>query len=88
MMPFLDDILIKGCPDEEKDESRDEDGCLKFVKDHIKNYEKVLRRLKEVNLTFSGEKSAFRRPEIVMVGHLCRAYGRKPSPSKVTQSKI
>jgi hypothetical protein len=26
-MPFPDDIPIKGCPDEEKDKSRNEDGC-------------------------------------------------------------
>jgi hypothetical protein len=30
-MPFLDDIPIKGCPIEVKDELRNEDGCRKFV---------------------------------------------------------
>jgi hypothetical protein len=34
-MPFLDDIPIKGCLVELKDESRNEDGCQKFVVDHI-----------------------------------------------------
>ena len=33
-MPFLDDIPIKGCLVEEKDESKDEDGCRRFVIDH------------------------------------------------------
>ena len=82
-MPFLDDIPIKGCSDEEKDESKDKDGCRKFVMDHMKDCEKVLQRLEDANLTFSGEKSAFGQPEILVVGHMCGAYGRKPSPSKV-----
>ena len=34
-MPFLDDIPIKGCSDEEKDESKDKDRCRQFVVDHI-----------------------------------------------------
>ena len=31
IMPFLDDILIKACPVEEKDESVGPDGCRRFV---------------------------------------------------------
>ena len=81
-MPFLDDILIKGCSDEEKDESKDKEGCRKFVADHIKDCEKALQRLEDANLTFSGEKSAFGQPEILVVGHMCGAYGRKPSHPK------
>ena len=76
-MPFLDDIPIKGCSVEEKDVSKDKDGCRKFVVDHIKDCEKVLQRLGDANLTFSGEKSAFGQPEILVVGHLCGAFGRK-----------
>jgi hypothetical protein len=82
-MPFLDDIPIKGCSEEDKDDSKDKDGCRRFVVDHLKDCEMVLRRLEDANLTFSGEKSAFGQPEILVVGHLCGAYGRKPSPSKV-----
>jgi hypothetical protein len=82
-MPFLDDIPIKGCPNEEKDESRNEDGCLKFVVDHIADCEKVLQGLENANLTFSSEKSAFGQPEILVVGHLCGALHRKLSPTKV-----
>jgi hypothetical protein len=40
-MPVLDDIPIKGCSDEEKDQSKVKDGCRRFVMD----CEKVLRRL-------------------------------------------
>ena len=83
MMPFLDDIPIKGSLEEEKDESKDEAGCRRFVMDHIKDCEKVLKKLEDANLTFSGEKSAFGQPEVLVVGHLCGAYGRKPSPTKV-----
>jgi hypothetical protein len=82
-MPFLDDIPIKGCPVEVKDESKNEDGCRKFVADHIADCKKVLQGLEDANLTFSGEKSAFGQPEILVVGHLCGAFGRKPSPMKV-----
>ena len=54
-MPFLDDIPIKGCSNEEKDESKDKDGCRQFVVDHMKDCEKVLQRLEDANLTFSGD---------------------------------
>ena len=82
-MPFLDDIPIKGCPLEDKDETIGPDGCRKFVSDHIDDCEKVLQRLESARLTFSGEKSAFGQPEIMVVGHLCGPYGRKPAPAKV-----
>ena len=82
-MPFLDDIPIKGCPESEKDESLDQDGCRRFVSNHIKDCGRVLERLEGAGLTFSGEKSAFGQHEILVVGHLCGPYGRKPSPAKV-----
>ena len=31
----------------------------------------------------SGEKSAFGQEEILVVGHLCGPYGRRPSPTKI-----
>ena len=77
-MPFLDDIPIKGCSDKEKNETKDKDGCRRFVLEQMKDCEKVLQRLEDANLTFSGEKSAFKQPKILVVGHLCGAYGRKP----------
>ena len=43
----------------------------------------MLQKLEDANLTFSGEKSTFGQPEILVIGHLCGSYGRKPSPSKV-----
>jgi hypothetical protein len=46
-MPFVDDILIKGCPDEEKDEAKDKDGCRKLFIDHVKDCKKVLQRPKK-----------------------------------------
>jgi hypothetical protein len=82
-MPFLDDIPIKGCPVEEKDETIGPDGCRRLVATHVDDCEKVLRKLEDVRLTVSGEKSAFGQSKIMVVGHLCGPYGRKPSPAKV-----
>jgi hypothetical protein len=83
MMPFLDDIPIKGCAVELKDETMDERGCRKFVTDHIRDCEKVLRSLENVHLTLSGEKSTFGQEEILVIRHLCGPYGKRPSPAKV-----
>ena len=41
-MSFLDDIPIKGCPVEDKDETIGPHGCQKFVVDHVDDCEKVL----------------------------------------------
>ena len=54
-----------------------------FIVDHMKDCENVLQRLEDANLTFSGEKSAFGQRDILVVGHLCGAYGQKHSPSKI-----
>ena len=86
-MSFLDDIPIKGSLEEEKDGSKDEAGCRRFVVNHIKDCEKVLQKLEDANLTLSGEKFAFRQPKVLVVGHLCGAYGRKPSSTKWMLSK-
>ena len=82
-MSFLDDIPMKGCAMEEKDETMDDRGCRKLVANHICDCEKVLRKLEDVYLTLSGEKSAFEQEEILVVGHLCGPYGRRPSPTKI-----
>ena len=68
---------------EEKDETMDYRGCRKFVVDHIRGCEKVLRMLEDVHLTLSGKKSPFRQEEILVVGHLCGPYGQRPSPIKI-----
>ena len=82
-MPFLDDIPTKGCLKDTKDESTGADGCRRFVIDHISDCEKILHRLESARLIFSEEKSTFGQPEILVVGHLCGSYGRKPSLAKV-----
>ena len=87
-MPFLDDIPIKGCPVEEKDESFGPDRCRGFVKDHINDCEMVLERLEGARITFSGEKSAFGQSEILVVSHLCGPYGWKPSLTKVEEISV
>ncbi|KAL3687049.1 hypothetical protein R1sor_013358 [Riccia sorocarpa] len=82
-MPFLDDVPIKGCREEEKDEILDSRGCRRYVSEHIEDCEKVLKRLEEVNLTLSGVKSTFGVREVVIVGHLCGWFGRKPEAAKI-----
>ncbi|KAL3688737.1 hypothetical protein R1sor_015046 [Riccia sorocarpa] len=82
-IPFLDDIPMKGCAAEKKDETLDDNGCRKFVSDHIRDVGKILNRLREVHLTLSGEKSRFGVPEILVVGHVCDSSGRRPNPVKV-----
>ena len=81
--PFLDDIPIKGCASGERDETLTKGGIRKFVLDHIQDVEAILQRLIEAGVTLSGEKSAFGLQEIVVVGHLCGSYGRKPNHRKV-----
>ena len=82
-IPFVDDIPIKGCHEETRDLTVDEDGCRVFVKNHIADVERILERLEEVDLTLSIDKSRFGVDEIVVVGHLCGRYGRKPNLEKV-----
>ncbi|KAL3698204.1 hypothetical protein R1sor_012280 [Riccia sorocarpa] len=82
-MPFLDDVPIKGCREDEKNETLDQRGCRKYVVEHIEDCEKILSRLEEVHLTLSEVKSTFGVKEIVIVRHLCGTYGRKPDPAKV-----
>ena len=48
-MPFLDDIPMKGCTVEEKDETMDDRGCRMFVVDHIHDCKNVLRKLEHVH---------------------------------------
>lgn len=69
-MPFLDDVPIKGCVEEDKIEIVDAKGCHKFGADHIVNCEKILTRLEEVHLTLSGAKLVFGVREVFIVGHM------------------
>ena len=63
-MPFLNVIPIKGCPESEKNESLDQDGCRGFVIDHSRDSEMVLEG---VGLTFGQQ-------EILVAGDLCGPY--------------
>ena len=82
-IPFMDDIPIKGCKERAKDLAMDDGGCRIFVKNHIINVERILKKLEEVDLILSIDKSKFGFDEIVVVGHLYGKYGRKPNPEKV-----
>ena len=82
-MPFLDDIPIKGCEEDTKEETVGEDGCRRFIADHIANCEKILERLEGARITISREKSRFGKSEIVVVGYLSGSYSQKSSLAKV-----
>jgi hypothetical protein len=82
-IPFVDDIPIKSCQEGAKDLTLNADGCRVFVKNHITDVNRILERLEEVDLTLSIDKSKFGFDEILVVGHLCGRYGRKPNPEKV-----
>lgn len=82
-IPFVDNIPIKGCREETKDVTVETDGCRTFVKQHIKEVERIMKRLEEVNLTLSIDKSKFGIEKIIIVGHLCRSYERKLNLDKV-----
>ncbi|KAL3680995.1 hypothetical protein R1sor_023951 [Riccia sorocarpa] len=82
-MPFLDDVPIKGCREDEKDETLDSRGCRRYVSEHIENCKSILKRLEGVNLTLSGAKSTFGVREVVIVGHLCGWFGQKPEAAKI-----
>jgi hypothetical protein len=82
-IPFVDDVPMKGCKEEVKDSTLDESGCRRFVVEHIKDVEKILVKMEDVGLTLSVDKSKFGVGEILVVGHLCGRYGRKPNPEKV-----
>ena len=43
-MPFLNDIPVKGCLEDTKDELIGTDGCRRFITDHIFDCEKILQR--------------------------------------------
>ncbi|CAM6127329.1 unnamed protein product [Calypogeia fissa] len=81
--PLLDDIPIKGCATNEKNETPREDGIRQFMWDHIQDVKAILQRLIEVGVTLSGEKSAFGLKEVLVVGHMCGSYGHKPNEEKV-----
>jgi hypothetical protein len=82
-IPFVNDIPIKGCQKGAKDLTLDANGCRVFVKNHIMDVDRILEKLEEVDLTLCIDKSKFGFGEIIVVGHLCRRYGRKPNPKKV-----
>jgi len=58
-IPFIDDIPIKGCKKVIGDLTVDDNGCRIFVKNHIEDVEKILKRLEEVDLTLSIDKPKF-----------------------------
>ena len=79
-MSFLDDIPIKGSLEEEKDGSKDEAGCRRFVVDHIKHFENVLQELEDAKKAFMSDGAAqvsqFSN-EITNSTEICKAIANK-----------
>ena len=82
-IPFMDDISIKGCKVKITNFTLGTDECRRFINDHIKNVDKILKMIEEVDLILFIDKSKFRVDEILVVGHLRGSYGRKTNPEKV-----
>ena len=82
-IPFVNDIPIKGCKEETKNLTLDVEGCRMFVRNHINDVDKILKRLEEMDLNLSIDKSKFGFDEIIIVGHLYERYDRKPNLEKV-----
>ncbi|KAK9481664.1 hypothetical protein V1527DRAFT_93787 [Lipomyces starkeyi] len=78
---FIDDIAVK-YPSTNYDESSDENGLRKFIREHIDQLNTVLKRL-EMSGIISADKLEIGRDSAVFVGYLCTKEGRLPDPSKV-----
>lgn len=82
--PFLDDIGIKNST-REKNSTHCLPNIRKYVLEHINTVEKILRRLQEVGLTISGEKSKFGYDKAIILGELVTEDGRLPDPEKLSK---
>jgi len=67
---FFDDICNKGCGEDDRKLTVDQRGCNFFVRGYINDVEMILKRLKEVDLTLSIDKSKFEVDEVLASGHL------------------
>jgi hypothetical protein len=67
-IPFVDDIPIKG----QEDLTMDVESCRVFMRNYITDVKRILKRLEEVDLTLSIDKSKFGFDKIIsnMVGNL------------------
>lgn len=87
-MPFLDDIPIKKYIEDKNNEILDKKRCCKFLIDYIIDCENFLRRLKDVHLILPKTKPIFGIREILVVEHMHRPYGQKPSMEKIDSIKM
>lgn len=71
---MADDILIYGCGDDYQE----------AVKDHNKNLENLLIRMRKVNLKLNKDKVKLCLPEVKYYGHILTSKGVKPDTSKVS----
>lgn len=76
-------IYFKDYKEDTRDLILDGNEYKKFVKNHIKDVDKILKKLKEVDLIIFLNKFNFRIDKIMIVRHLYRRYGRKSNLKKI-----
>ncbi|GBG85690.1 hypothetical protein CBR_g40421 [Chara braunii] len=81
--PYIDYLAIPGS--HTKDLAEVLPSIRRFVWEHINDVVKVLKRLKEFNLTASGIKSRHCMKRAVILGFLCDEKGRRPDAKKTNK---
>ncbi|GBG78618.1 hypothetical protein CBR_g27844 [Chara braunii] len=81
--PYIDDLVVPRS--RTKDLTEVLSGIRRFVWEHINDVLKVLKRLKEFNLTASGIKSRHCMKRAVILGFLCDEKGRRPDVKKTNK---
>lgn len=87
--PYIDDVPVKGpssryeLPDGTYETLPENPGIRRFVWEHFQTMVRIVQRMKYAGGTFSGTKAIICAEEIVVVGHVCTRYGRKPAEERV-----
>ena len=88
-MPYIDDVPIKGpstryeTSDGKYETIPENIHIRRFVWEHLQNVNRVVHRIRKAGGTFSGKKSDFCLPEVIVVGHKCTYEGRLPDETRV-----
>ncbi|KAL1658184.1 hypothetical protein GGG16DRAFT_33931, partial [Schizophyllum commune] len=88
-IPYIDDVPVRGpetryeLPDGSYETIPENPGIRRFVWEHLLNVNRVLQHMGYSGGTFSGLKSLLIALQIIVVGHLCTYYGRRPEEDRV-----
>ena len=83
MIPFIDDLPVRGCATEDRDDTEVRPGVRRFIAAHIDDLRGILGCALGAGITFSGLKGAFAVPEIGLVGYYCNAEGKRVDAAKL-----